>query len=106
VHQDFIQSPPVRRCRVIGTAGRIEVDLLKNTFDFWSEREEMHETYQNFSRNDMFLEEMELFLEALENKGGEFVSLKDGMESLSFACHILKSLDQERPVIISGGGGV
>jgi predicted dehydrogenase len=103
VHQDFIQSPPVRKCRVIGTAGRIEVDLLKNTFDLWSAREEIHEAYQDFSRNDMFLEEMKLFLEAVENKSGEFVSLKDGIESLCFACLILKSLNQKRPVPVGEG---
>jgi predicted dehydrogenase len=98
VHQDFIQLPPVRKCCIIGTAGRIEVDLLRNTFDLWSEREEIHETYQDFNRNDMFLDEMKLFLKTLENKGKEFVSLKNGMESLCFACHILESLDQKRPI--------
>jgi predicted dehydrogenase len=98
VHQDFLQSPPVRTCRVIGTLGRAEVDLLKNTFDMWGKEVEIHETYNDFSRNDMFLEEMRLFLNAIENRSGTFVSLKDGLESLRFALCILESLDSKHPV--------
>ena len=92
IHQDFLQSPPVRVCKVIGTKGQIEVDLLQNTYTLYSQEAVVEERFTNFTRNDMFMKEIRCFLECVETRRQENLTLEDGLGSLKMALAIKKSM--------------
>ena len=68
LHQDFIQYPPSRKCKIVGTKGIIEFDLLQARF-IYKDYEDgicIDETFGEFKKNDMFLAEMRDFLKCIE----------------------------------------
>lgn len=97
IQQDFIQSPPVRRCKVVGEYGRVEIDLLKNTCTLYF-TDQKTETYHfsDFNRNDMFLEEMRRFLDSVKTGRPEFVDIDSGCGSLKLALAIKESIETQQ----------
>lgn len=93
VSQDFLQYPPNRNCKVIGEKGYVKMDLLKNSYEIYLQNHEaeLYE-FENFKRNDMFYEEMELFLKCVHDRGREYVGLEDGCGSLKWALAIKESM--------------
>ncbi len=98
LHQDFLQRPPIRRCRVIGTKGQIEIDLLENRYTLFGENSVQDETFHEFSRNDMFMEELVLFLEYVKTREQKTLTLEDGIGSLEIALAMKKSMKEGHPV--------
>lgn len=92
VHADFFQSPPSRYIKVVGERGQIQADLIKNavvkTVDDVTEQIE----YSDFARNDMFIEELKLFLDSIKNNTQEAITLEDGIVSLKMALAIKESM--------------
>lgn len=103
IHQDFLQSPPVRKCKVIGTEGRIEVDLLQNQYIVYGRDTVKEEKFINFVRNDMFIEEMKCFLKYVETRNQETMTLNEGMGSLKIALAIKESIQKGKPVFLGCG---
>lgn len=99
LHQDFLQKPPIRRCRVIGTEGQVEIDLLRNQY-ILSCKEDVQEEIYNFSRNDMFINELEVFLSYVKTRKSKTLTLEDGIGSLKIALAMKKSMNEGRPVQI------
>lgn len=93
VHQDFLQTPPVRKCKVIGTTGQIEVDLLQNQYVLYTQDAVKEERFVNFIRNDMFMEEAKTFLDYIQTRQQKSLTLEDGLGSLRFALAIKKSMN-------------
>lgn len=99
IHQDFLQSPPSRRCKIIGEYGFVEIDLLKNTcMSALHDQSPILYHYDTFKRNDMFSKEMVLFLDCVYTRGEEFVSLEDGLGSLKLALAIKESMAKNQIV--------
>lgn len=94
LHQDFLQKPPIRRCRVIGTEGQIEIDLLKNQFILYGKDSIQEETFHEFARNDMFMKELEIFLEYVKTRKSQTLTLEDGIGSLKIALAMKKSMKE------------
>ena len=94
LHQDFLQKPPIRRCRVIGTEGQIEVDLLHNEYILWKRDNIQEEKYQDFVRNDMFMQELKIFMSYVESRKSLSLDLEDGIGSLKIALAIKKSMNE------------
>lgn len=92
IHQDYLQSPPTRKCIIVGTEGRIEIDLLKNQYVCYCDGVLQVDEFQRFVRNDMFMEEMQTFLKYIETRQQETLSLKEGVQSLKLALAIKKSM--------------
>ncbi|MCM1266522.1 MAG: Gfo/Idh/MocA family oxidoreductase [Bacteroidales bacterium] len=92
IHQDFLQTPPVRKCKVIGTLGQIEVDLLQNQYVVYDKQTVREEKFVNFSRNDMFMEEVKRFLEYVKTRKQETLTLEEGTKSLKVALAIKESM--------------
>lgn len=90
VHGDFFQSPPVRRCTVIGDQGRIEIDLLKNELILYREDIKTYQ-YPHFKRNDMFLNELKDFMEGIKRNKTPSIDLSDGVISLKMALGAIHS---------------
>lgn len=99
IQQDFLQSPPVRTCKVIGEYGRVEIDLLKNecTLRMADHEAECH-TFPSFTRNDMFVEEMKMFLQCVASREREFINIEDGLASLRFALAIKESMKNKATI--------
>ena len=100
---DFIQQPPGRTCRVIGDEGKLLLDFhVPNVqvFNKYGQLIETH-TYEDFQRNDMFLDEMRHFLDCLYGKSKPLVSLHDGAQSLQMALAALESLETGRVIELS-----
>lgn len=93
IHQDYIQNPPSRKCKIIGTEGKLEIDLLSATicqYDKFGE-EILNITY-DFERNDMFVEELSDFLNAIEKEKNIGITIDEGIESLKMALAIKDSM--------------
>lgn len=99
IHQDFLQSPPTRNCKVVGEYGHVEIDLLKNicTVCFHDHEPEVYQ-YKDFVRNDMFMQEMKLFLDCVNTREKEFVGLDDGIRCLKLALAIKESMETDKIV--------
>lgn len=100
IHQDFLQTPPVRRCKIIGTEGQIELDLLENQYTLYTRETVREERFVNFTRNDMFMEEVKCFLEYVKTRRQETLTLEDGLGSLKIALAIKESMEIGRPVVL------
>lgn len=99
IQQDYFQFPPSRKCKIIGTKGRIEIDLLKNSFLFHDENgNSEEELFEQFQRNDMFIEETLRLLNSLQNRKQTFVNINEASGSLRIALAIKKSMTENREV--------
>lgn len=98
LHQDFLQTPPVRKCRVVGTKGQIEIDLLSNKYSILKKGIVKEENFHDFLRNDMFIKELETFLNYVKTRKSQMLSLEDGVGSLRIALAIKKSMNEGAPV--------
>ncbi len=93
IQQDFLQTPPVRTCKIAGEYGKAELDLLKNECKISMINGDIeHHIYSEFTRNDMFLKEMEAFLNCVKTRESEFVGIEDGCASLKVALAIKESM--------------
>lgn len=98
LHQDFLQSPPIRKCRVIGTDGQIEIDLLCNQYTLFRRDNIKEEKKYEFSRNDMFINELKIFLDYVRMRNQQTLTLEDGTGSLKIALAMKKSMNEGMPV--------
>jgi predicted dehydrogenase len=113
VHQDYLQRPAHRTCEVIGDQGRILADLaaLSVVVSDGEGREVEAASYAGFQRNQMFLDELSLFLSSLQEPsiaalpaGHEgvgacpLVSVREAAQSLSVALAARESLANGRVV--------
>lgn len=92
VHADFYQSPPSRFIKVVGEKGQIEADLIRATVTKTVCDVTEAATFTNFARNDMFIEELELFLQAVRENTAEAITLEDGIVSLKMAVAVKESM--------------
>lgn len=93
VHADFYQSPPSRFIKVVGEKGHIVVDLLKATVLQAVGDEVGTISYEEFTRNDMFLDELRLFMECVTEDKEPAIPLADGIKSLRMALAARKSIE-------------
>ena len=99
VHLDFLQSPPVRHCKMAGEYGRMEFDLINNEYSIYlTDGETEHRKFDDFVRNDMFMEELELFMKAVEGKVAPLISIQEGKKSIEFALALKESMRIQRAV--------
>lgn len=94
LHQDYVQRPPTRTCRVVGDSGRIDIDFRALTATRWdalgAEAEMVR--FASLERNELFLDEMRHFLACVERTKTPLVSVADGAESLRVALAAHESL--------------
>jgi predicted dehydrogenase len=95
IHEDFIQNPPTRKCCIVGTKGKIVFDLLLSEIKLFDEYgNSLLEEKFDFERNDMFIEELQIFLDAVNgNRNESFISIDEGAKSLKVALAIKQSME-------------
>jgi predicted dehydrogenase len=89
IHLDYVTRPPVRRTRIVGTAGRIEIDLLERRFV----RVEIDGRVGNNvsfpgAFADDYAAEMDAFLARTEGKTAAGATGEEGLRALSVALDI------------------
>ncbi len=105
LHQDFVQRPPARTCRIIGDAGRIDIDFRDARVRRYGPSGEIEEDHvvPEFPRNQPFLDEMRHFLACIDGRERPVVSLRDGACSLRMALAARDSIATARVVELDAG---
>lgn len=95
LHQDLLRRVPQRSCQVLGDAGELTVDLIGQSLTLIDQagRVERDETYKEFQRNQMFLDEMSHFLDCVAGRTVPRVSLREGVQVLQVVLAARKSLE-------------
>ncbi len=97
---DFLQSPPVRKYTIVGENGRIFLDLIDSNASLTNRKTgktEFHD-YKGFKRNQLFVDELKYFLQAISEKTAPLINIKTGLESLRMALAARKSIETGEPV--------
>lgn len=99
LHEDYIQYPPSRRCKIIGTRGRIEFNLLTAEIVCYGENGDIiYNKKYDFLRNDMFVKELKMFVNAILKGDRDSIDIHEGIKSLRIAEAVKKSLDTGKVV--------
>lgn len=93
VHADFYQSPPSRFVKVVGEKGSVEADLINAMVSKTVSDVTEKAAFPEFARNDMFIEELKLFLDCIKENGKEEITLEDGIVSLKMAMAVKESMN-------------
>lgn len=95
LQMDFVQQPGARGCEVIGSEGKIIMNLLAPSLvQFGMDGAEVYrEAWPSFDRNTLFLDQLRHFLAACEGKESPRCTLADGARSLTIALAVLRSLE-------------
>jgi predicted dehydrogenase len=104
VHEDYIQFPPSRSCQLIGSSGKILLDLRGLSLTHWDADGQIREskTLDNFDRNQLFVDQTTHFLACLTGAEKPMVSLHDGIQSLRMALAAKESLATGGVVTLNG----
>ncbi len=101
IHLDFLQKPPTRHCKIAGEFGRMEFDLISNEYKLYLTDGSIEEKkYEDFERNDMFLEELKIFLDAVNDHKISPLDLAEGKKSMEFALKLKESMNTGKIVHI------
>ena len=95
IQQDYVQKPPQRLWEIIGSRGKIVLDLVKSRveiIDFSTGETQLHD-FSNFQRNQLFIDEMQHFLDCVETKSAPLVDIEEGARSLQIALATLCSAE-------------
>ena len=85
IHSNFFQFPPTRRCKVIGDKCVAEIDLIKSQY-YRTENDKIFTIqYDNFQRNDMFIQELNDFFSSVNNRKQPKITLDEGIATLKIA---------------------
>lgn len=95
LHQDYLQRPPSRTCKVIGDNGKIVIDFMSLSVVHYAEDGTIAEEidYSGFDRNQLFMDEMNHFLSCMKDKTEPCVTIRQGAQSLRMALAAKESLE-------------
>jgi predicted dehydrogenase len=103
VHLDYIQSPPTRTCRILGDSGKMTVDFRASSLVVFQGDGSIRERLDlpDFQRNQLFLDELQDFLQCIDRREQPVVTLRDGAQSLRMAMAARESLRSGTVVSLS-----
>ena len=95
LHQDYLQRPVARGCKVIGDRGRVTVNLAGLTVEHVNAEGQIaaRHDFTGFDRNRMFIEEIRRFLECIAGTAEPTVPIRDAAASLAMALAAKKSIE-------------
>lgn len=99
IHLDYIQRPGVHELEIIGDQGTIRWDNADGAVQYYSAVEEKWQKFPlrpGFERNDLFLAEMQHFLDMIEKNVAPICSLDDGIMAEIIANAVLQSSAEKR----------
>ncbi|SUP30175.1 oxidoreductase [Vibrio vulnificus] len=96
IHLDFLQRQAYRRCRFVGQLGALEWDLIGNSI-YFTDGEGRRALFSEpeWDKNQMYLEMIRDFYQAILGKSNNVISLEEALNSISMI-EKLKSKHCER----------
>lgn len=100
LQQDYLQRPPQRQCEVIGDAGKAILDFHTLSVTLYGAEGNVADrlTCDPFDRNQLFIDELEHFLECVKTRSKPVVDLAEGIWSLKLALAAKESIASGRVV--------
>jgi predicted dehydrogenase len=100
LQQDYLQRPPSRGCEVVGDQGKVVMDLPSLSVTRYDCKGAVAENqrWDNFDRNQLFVDEMRHFIECVQTRRNPLVDLSDGAWSLRMALAARESIATGRVV--------
>jgi predicted dehydrogenase len=100
LHQDYLQSPPSRQCEVIGDRGRVVMDLHALSVSVFTRGNTTPEVqnFSGFERNQLFIDQLQHFLDCVKSRTKPVVDLYGGSQSLRMALAAKRSIEIHEPV--------
>lgn len=100
-HADFFQYPSSRFCRIVGVDGALELDLSLAKLTKINNRGDVKVvSFEGFERNDLFIAELEAFMNVVETRLKPEIGLEDAVASMQMALAAKKSANEKRVVEI------
>lgn len=97
LHLDYWQRPPRRVLAIIGTAGKLTWDYYMKILTFKPREPNRHSQIfcvpPSFDRNDMFVEEVQDFIESIRKDREPLITLNQGIDVLKIALEIKRSIN-------------
>ena len=94
LHLDYIQKPPIRRCKLIGTTGQIYWDSDSNVvklFDFKKNRWIQKSKIKTYDRNTMYEKEILHFIECVKKRKKTINPIEEGIKTMEMALSVKNS---------------
>jgi predicted dehydrogenase len=103
LQQDYLQRPAQRQCEVIGDAGKVILDFPTLSVTLYSVEGTVADrfTCEQLDRNQLFIHELQHFLECVKTRSKPVVDLRQGMWSLKLALAAKESIATGRVVELS-----
>lgn len=101
VHLNYTQQPPSHWLEIIGNKGTIRWDYYEGIVKLYNAGEDIWELFplpDDYKRNDLFLSEMDHFLDVLKEKKGPVCSLNDGVRVQEIIAGVKLSVEAGRLV--------
>ncbi len=103
IHLNYIQQPPAHTLTLIGDQGTIIWDNAIGSVELYKRESSSWQTFPppaGFDRNDMFLAEMQHFIESVQNKNAPKCTLEDGIYTQKLVNAVYQSAREERIIKI------
>lgn len=99
LHEDFLQKPGSRNCKIIGSNGKLVIDFSISSIQHFNRDGKCvyHEIY-DFDRNELFVAEMKEFMEAVKEHRQTTIPLSEGIIGLKMALAAQESLKSGRVI--------
>ncbi|MBF0196035.1 MAG: Gfo/Idh/MocA family oxidoreductase [Magnetococcales bacterium] len=94
IELDYLRKPAVKELSIIGDEGSLLLNFSKNELSLNIREGDIHEvkSFASLERNQLFIDEMQHFLNAIKNKEQPVVDLHLGAQSLQIALGARQSL--------------
>ncbi|EYU14227.1 Gfo/Idh/MocA family protein [Photorhabdus aegyptia] len=85
IHLDFLQRSAYRICRLIGSQGTLEWNLIKNSIEF-TNQDGLKVLYDNptWDKNQMYLDMLKDFIAMIDGKENQCVDLRTAIKTIEF----------------------
>jgi predicted dehydrogenase len=105
LQQDYLQKPPSRNCEVVGSRGKVVMDLPSLSVKRWDgEGKLVEDNTWTLDRNNLFLDETRHFFECVRTRSKPEIDLCDGIASLQMALAARESMTLGRIVEVASRG--
>ena len=94
LHLDYLQKPPIRRCKLLGTKGKIYWDSDSNTvklFDMKKNRWIQKSKIKKYDRNSMYKSEILYFIDCIKKRRKTINPIEQGIKTMEIALAVKKS---------------
>lgn len=102
IHLDMLQRVPTRTCRIVGSEGVLVWDGIAHRVSLWTSREnrwiDIWQAGPSFDRNEMYVAEMQHFLDCVVGKAEPLVTGEDGLRVLQIVLAAKQSSQEKRTI--------